>query len=78
MVYVVKYRPKNEAKEPESKVARTVFAECDGKPSREKAAKLLNEVTGGDFLEDTIQIQELPSFDPAEVRRHGANVFSLK
>ena len=77
MVYVVKFRPKGDSKNPRPRFARTLFAECDGKPSREKAATLLNNITGGDFLEDTIQIQELRAFDPAEVRSQGATVFSL-
>lgn len=77
MVYLVKYRPKGTAGGSNSKLARTVFAESDSKPSRERAAQLLNKITGGDFLEDTIQIQELRSFDPADVRNNGGSVFSL-
>lgn len=77
MVYVVKYRLKPDEKDPNSKLGRTLFAECDTKPSREKAAKLLNDITGGKFLEDSIQIQELRDFDPTEVRSHGGSVFSL-
>lgn len=74
MVYVVKFRP---AKDPNSKLTRTVFAECKQEPSRERAVKLLNEVTGGDFQEDTIRIQKLQNFDSAEVRSHGGTIFSL-
>ncbi|HEV8343921.1 MAG TPA: hypothetical protein VGR30_16245 [Candidatus Binatia bacterium] len=77
MVYVVKYRLKPDEKDPNSKLSRALFAECDTKPSREKAAKLLNDITGGKFLEGSIQIQELRDFDPAEVRSHGGSVFSL-
>jgi len=77
MVYVVKYRLKSDDKATNTKVAKTLFAESNGKPSREKAVELLNGVTGGDFLADTIQIQELRDFDPAEIRKHGATVFSL-
>jgi hypothetical protein len=77
MVYVVKYRLKNNDKETNARVAKTLFAESNGKPSREKAVELLKNVTGGDFLEETIQIQELQDFDPAEIRKHGATVFNL-
>jgi hypothetical protein len=77
MVYLVKYRPKGTATGSNSKLARTVFAESDSKPSRERAVQLLNKITGGDFLEYTIQIQELRSFDPADVRNNGGSVFSL-
>ena len=77
MVYIVKFRPKGDTKRPNSKVARTLFAECDAKPSREKAVRLLSNVTGGDFLEDTIEIRELRDFDPIEVRGQGGTVFTL-
>jgi len=78
MVYVVKYRLKSNDKETNTKIAKTLFAESSRKPSREKAVELLKNVTGEDFLEDTIQIQELRDFDPAEIRKHGATVFNLK
>ena len=77
MVYVVKFRSKGVAQDPNSKVARTLFAECDVKPSCDKAVQLLSNVTGGDFLEDTIEIRELRDFDPIEVRGQGATVFTL-
>lgn len=77
MVYVVKFRPKTDAKEANSRVARTLFAECEAEPSREKAAQLLSNITGGDFLEDTIEIRELRDFDPIEVKDQGTTVFSL-
>ena len=77
MVYVVKFRPKGDGNSSHRKVARTVFAESAAKPSREKAAELLTSVTGGDFLEDTIEIRELRDFDPIEVKGQGGTVFSL-
>jgi hypothetical protein len=77
MVYVVKFRPKGNGKDAERKVARTLFAESAAKPSREKAAELLSSVTGGDFLEETIEIRELRDFDPIEVKGQGGTVFTL-
>ena len=77
MVYIVKFRSKTRTKDPHSKLARTLFAEARDKPSREKAAELLTSVTGGDFLEETIEIRELRDFDPIEVRGQGGTVFSL-
>jgi hypothetical protein len=77
MVYVVKFRPKADGSSSSRKVARTVFAESAAKPSREKAAELLASVTGGDFLEETIEIRELRDFDPIEVKGQGGTVFSL-
>jgi hypothetical protein len=77
MVYVVKFRSKVDGSSSSRKVARTVFAESAAKPSREKAAELLTSVTGGDFLEETIEIRELRDFDPIEVKGQGGTVFSL-
>jgi hypothetical protein len=77
MVYVVKFRPKSDGKGPEPRVARTLFAESAAKPSRERAAALLTSVTGGDFLEETIEIRELRDFDPIEVKGQGGTVFTL-
>jgi hypothetical protein len=77
MVYVVKFRSKADGNCSNRKVARTVFAESAAKPSREKAAELLTSVTGGDFLEETIEIRELRDFDPIEVKSQGGTVFSL-
>ena len=77
MVYIVKFRSKARAKGPRSKLAKTLFAEARDMPSREKAAELLASVTGGDFLEETIEIHELRDFDPIEVRGQGGTVFSL-
>lgn len=79
MVYVVKFRPKSDGNgnSSERKVARTLFAESADKPSRERAAELLTSVTGGDFLEETIEIRELRDFDPIEVKGQGGTVFSL-
>ncbi|HEX9446145.1 MAG TPA: hypothetical protein VGA73_18640 [Candidatus Binatia bacterium] len=73
MVYVVKYRSKGS----KSKIARTLFAESPAQPSREKTVEWLSNVTGGDFVEETIEIRELRDFDPIEVRSQGATVFSL-
>ncbi len=78
MVYLVKYRPKGASTGSNSKLARTVFAESDSKPSRQRAAQLLNKITGGDFVEDTIEIQELRSFDPADVRNNGGSLYALE
>lgn len=77
MVYIVKFRSKERAKDPSSKLAKTLFAESTAKPSREKAAELLSSLTGGDFLAETIEIRELRDFDPIEVRGEGGTVFSL-
>lgn len=77
MVYIVKFRSKGDAKNPDPKLARTLFAESTNKPSREKAIELLSSITGGDFVEETIEIRELRDFDPIEVRGQGATVFSL-
>ena len=77
MVYIVKFRSKGGAKRSTPNLARTLFAESTAKPSREKAAELLTSVTGGDFLEETIEIRELRDFDPIEVRGEGGTVFSL-
>ncbi|MBI4526662.1 MAG: hypothetical protein HY695_22920 [Deltaproteobacteria bacterium] len=77
MIYIVKFSPRVDSHETQPRFTRTLFAECNGKPSRERAARLLSDVTAGDFLEDTIQIQELPYFEPAEVRNQGATVFEL-
>jgi len=77
MVYVIKFRPKADSDSSNRKGARTVFAESAAKPSREKAAELLTSVTGGDFLEETIEIRELRDFDPIEVKGQGGTVFSL-
>lgn len=77
MVYVVRYRLKLDEKDPNSKFGRTLFAESAAKPSREKTAKLLNDITEGKFLEDSIQIHELRDFEPAEVRSQGGSVFRI-
>lgn len=77
MVYVIKFLPKADGDSSNRKVARTVFAESAAKPSREKVAELLTSVTGGDFLEETIEIHELRDFDPIEVKGQGGTVFSL-
>ena len=73
MVYVLKFRVKGG----DTKVSRTLFAESSVQPSREKAVELLSNVTGGDFVPETIEIRELRDFDPIEVRGQGATVFSL-
>ena len=73
MVYVLKFR----VKAGQSKISRTLFAESAAQPTREKAVELLSNVTGGDFVEDTIEIRELRDFDPIEVRGQGATVFTL-
>jgi hypothetical protein len=73
VVYVLKYRLKGG----QTKVSRTLFAEAAAQPSREKAVELLSNITGGDFLADTIEIRELRDFDPIEVRGQGATVFTL-
>jgi hypothetical protein len=73
VVYVLKFR----IKASQSKVSRTLFAESTAQPTKERAIKLLSDVTGGDFLEDTIEIRELRDFDPIEVRGQGATVFTL-
>ena len=77
MVYVVKFRPKPDGHSSHRKVARTLFAESAAQPSRERAAELLTAVTGGDFLEETIEIRELRDFDPIELKDQGGTVFSL-
>jgi hypothetical protein len=77
MVYIVKFRSKEKAKDPGSKLAKTLFAESTAKPSREKAAELLTSLTGGDFLAETIEIRELRDFDPIEVKGQGGTVFNL-
>lgn len=77
MVYVVKFRSKQSGRGAKSKIARTLFAESPEQPSREKTVELLSNVTGGDFLEETIEIRELRDFDPIEVKSQGATVFSL-
>ena len=64
MVYVLKFR----VKESHSKVSRTLFAEAAAQPTREKAIQLLSNITGGNFIEDTIEIRELRDFDPIESR----------
>ena len=76
MLYLVKFRAQSDAQDLNFRVARTLFAECNTQPSREKVLQLLNRITGGDFLEDTIEIRELRDFDPIEVRGR-ATVFSL-
>ena len=73
MVYVLKFRVKGG----NAKVSRTLFAEASAQPSREKAVELLSNVTGGDFVPETIEIRELRDFDPIEVRGQGATVFTL-
>ena len=73
MVYVLKFRVKGG----NTKVARTLFAEASAQPSREKAVELLSNITGGDFVPETIEIRELRDFDPIEVRGQGATVFTL-
>jgi len=73
VVYVLKFR----VKEGHSKISRTLFDEASAQPTREKAVELLSNVTGGDFVEDTIEIRELRDFDPIEVRGQGATVFTL-
>ena len=73
MVYVLKFR----VKASQSKISRTLFAEAAAAPTREKAVQLLSNITGGDFIEDTIEIRELRDFDPIEVRGQGATVFTL-
>ncbi len=73
MVYVLKFR----VKAGQAKVSRTLFAESSAQPTKEKAVELLSNVTGGDFVEDTIEIRELRDFDPIEVRGQGATVFTL-
>lgn len=73
MVYVLKFRVKGG----DMKVSRTLFAESSAQPSREKAVELLSNVTGGDFVPETIEIRELRDFDPIEVRGQGATVFTL-
>ena len=73
MVYVLKFRVKGG----NAKISRTLFAEASAQPSREKAVELLSNVTGGDFVPETIEIRELRDFDPIEVRGQGATVFTL-
>jgi hypothetical protein len=73
VVYVLKFR----VKEGHTKISRTLFAEASAQPTREKAVELLSSVTGGDFVEDTIEIRELRDFDPIEIRGQGATVFTL-
>jgi hypothetical protein len=76
MIYVIKFRPRGDAEDLNFRISKTLFAECEARPSREMAVRLLGEVTGGDFLEDTIEIRELREFDPIEVRGQ-ATVFTL-
>jgi hypothetical protein len=73
VVYVLKFRVKGA----NAKISRTLFAESSAQPSREKAVELLSNVTGGDFVPETIEIRELRDFDPIEVRGQGATVFTL-
>ena len=75
MIYILKCESK--ADNPSCKFIRSFFAECEKRPRREQAAKLLNQITGGDFLEGTIEIQELPDFDAEEVKSQGGTLFIL-
>jgi hypothetical protein len=75
VVYVLKFRVKGGVYESIPHPVRRVF-----RPSRavKRPVELLSNVTGGDFVPETIEIRELRDFDPIEVRGQGATVFSCR
>lgn len=77
MIYVLKCRSRGNSGHSDNHFTRSFFAESERALKREQAIKLLYQITGGDFLEDSIEIKKLPGFDPDEVRSQGATLFIL-
>ena len=70
MIFIVSYRKKHAS----SKSRKSFFAEHDEQPSQGQIRGLVNSVSGGNFVENTIALQKFPGFETDELTRAGITV----
>ena len=70
MLFVVSYRKKHAS----SKSRKSFFAEHNEQPSQQQIRALVNSVSGGNFVENTIALQKFPGFETDELTRAGITV----
>ena len=70
MLFVISYRKKHAS----SKSRKSFFAENDAQPSQQQIRALVNSVSHGDFVENTIALQKFPGFETDELTRAGITV----
>jgi hypothetical protein len=74
MIFIVSYRKKHAS----SKSRKSFFAEHDEQPSQEQIRALVNSVSGGNFVENTIALQKFPGFETDELTRAGITVIRFE
>jgi hypothetical protein len=70
MIFIVSYRKKHAS----SKSRKSFFAEHEEQPSQEQIRALVNSVSSGNFVENTIALQKFPGFESDELTRAGITV----
>jgi hypothetical protein len=74
MIFIVSYRKKHAS----SKSRKSFFAEHDEQPSQEQIRALVNSVSGGNFVENTIALQKFPGFETDELTRAGITLIRFE
>jgi DNA-dependent RNA polymerase auxiliary subunit epsilon len=76
MVYQVKFQSKKDAADPHSNWTDSFYIESQNTPDLKAVKLLVEKRSGGDFAEDTIEIEECPNFDADQLRK-GGSLFKL-
>ena len=74
MIYLIKYQTKMDAVNPDSHFTRSFLAEHPTEPTPEMVRKLVDEESGGDFGERSIEIEPLPECDEEEIKKQPERV----
>ena len=69
MLYKIKYQNKRDAVSFHSNFARSLFASCENKPDWTKIVALVEQISHGDFVPQTIEAEEWLDCDPADVEK---------
>ena len=69
MVYQIKFQTKRDAADPHVNWTDSFYAESDCKPDLGSVRPLVEKFSGGDFAEETIEVQECPYLDVDQLRK---------
>ncbi len=77
MVFFVSYRRNLSGTKFQTNLRKTFFAVHSAEPSRNEIERLVDQVSGGEFAQSSIEVQRCVGFDPEELNRAGVTVYSF-
>jgi hypothetical protein len=77
MVFFISYRRNLSGTKFQTNLRKTFFAVHQDQPSREEIERLVDYVSGGEFVQSSVEIQRCIGFDPHELNKAGVTVYTF-